>query len=217
MDMYRQPKFAAFAYRSQAEDHSEPLLEAISIYSRGDKSGGAVVPFMLLTNCDYIELVKDGRTSGPFYPDTETFKGLKHAPVIIRDTLGEWGAAWSDATFIGYIDGKAVIEHVYLASPTPDTLELRTATNELNSDEFDATRIDVRLVDKAGNPLYYNDQVVEFAIEGNAAIIGPKMRPLVGGTTAVWIKTLADGSEGEIRLSAKAAGLSNEVTLKLTK
>lgn len=217
MDMYRQPKFAAYAYRSQAEGENAPMLEAITIYSRGDKSGGAVVPFMLLTNCDYVELVKDGRTSGPFYPDSENFPGLKHAPVIIRDTLGEWGAAWSDAKFVGYIDGEVAIERDYLASPTPETLSVEAASSELNSDEFDATRVDVRLLDKAGNPLFYTDQIVEFSVEGQAEVIGPRMRPLSGGTTAVWLKSLADGSEGTIRLSAKAAGLSSTVELKLSK
>ncbi len=215
MDMYRQPKFAANAYRSQIDPKVKPVLEAITVFSRGDKAGGAVVPIMVMTNCDYLMLEINGQNRGPYYPDRENFKGLDHPPVFVRDTLGEWGFTWDDAKFTGYVDGEVVVERTYLASPTPDSLVAKAASSELISSEYDATRVDIHLLDSAGNRLHYTDQVVELEIEGPAGIIGPHLRTITGGTTAVWVKSLANDEQGTARLTVKAAGLTASVEIEI--
>ncbi len=216
MDMYRQPKFASYAYRSQKSVKAEPVLEAITVYSRGDKSGGGVVPIMIMSNCDYIKLVINGHESGPYYPDKENFPGLKHAPIIIRDTLGEWGASWSDAELISYVNGEAKIRRKYLASPVPAKLYVKAASEELISNGYDATRVDIRLQDEAGNPLYYTDQVLELSLTGSATLLGPTLRTLTGGSTAVWVRSLDTNESGDIVVKAKAAGFESFVTIRLT-
>lgn len=215
MDMYRQPKFAAYAYSSQIDPKVRPVLEAITVYSRGDKSGGGVVPIMVMTNCDSVSFVLDGQESKHYYPAKDEFTGLAHPPVFLDDTLGEWGAAWADAELIGYVGGHEVIRHKYLASPVATTLYVKAASDSLISNGYDATRVDIRLVDAAGNPLYYNDQVLELDIEGEAKLLGPAVRTITGGSTAVWVRTLDSGATGTIKLRAKVGSLSEIVEIRL--
>lgn len=42
-DMFRNPKYAAFAYASQKEPEKEPVLEPVTLVSRGERDGGDTV------------------------------------------------------------------------------------------------------------------------------------------------------------------------------
>ena len=56
MDMYREPKFAANVYKSQCEPSDEPVLEPVTFWARGERNIGGVLPLIVLTNCDEIEM-----------------------------------------------------------------------------------------------------------------------------------------------------------------
>ena len=56
MDMFRIPKYAAYVLRSQKNPEQEIVMEPTTEFSRGDNKGNRLVsPFMVLTNCDYID------------------------------------------------------------------------------------------------------------------------------------------------------------------
>lgn len=88
-DMFRNPKYAAFAYASQKEPEKEPVLEPVTLVSRGEKDGGGTVPFYILTNCDYVRVYKNGKKVSDFYPRKEEFPHLKHPPVMIFHLMEE--------------------------------------------------------------------------------------------------------------------------------
>lgn len=88
-DMFRNPKYAAFAYASQKEPEKEPVLEPVTLVSRGEKDGGGTVPFYILTNCDYVRVYKNGKKVSDFYPCKEEFPHLKHPPVMIFHLMEE--------------------------------------------------------------------------------------------------------------------------------
>lgn len=215
MDMFRQAKFAAYAYRSQIDPSVQVVLEPITVFGRGDKSGGYSIPFLLMTNCDYVMFEINGQASGPYYPDCENFKGLAHPPVFVEDTLDEWGSAWLDATFVGYIDGKIAVKRPYLASPVPARLHVQAQSDSLDASLFDATRVDISLLDAVGNRIVYMNQNAHLTIEGAAAIIGPHEAPLTGGTTAVWVKSLANDEQGTARLTVKIAGFTTVIEIEI--
>lgn len=87
LDMFRNPKYAAYAYSSQKSPDDEAVLEAITTASRGERDGGGTVPFTILTNCDFVRVYKNGRLVGDFYPDAEKFPHLKHPPVEITHLM----------------------------------------------------------------------------------------------------------------------------------
>lgn len=88
-DMFRNPKYAAFAYASQKEPEKEPVLEPVTLVSRGERDGGGTVPFYVLTNCDYVRVYKNGKKVSDFYPCKEEFPYLKHPPVMIFHLMEE--------------------------------------------------------------------------------------------------------------------------------
>ena len=56
MDMYREPKFAAYVYASQCEPDDEVILQPVTFWARGERNIGGVLPLIVLSNCDEIEL-----------------------------------------------------------------------------------------------------------------------------------------------------------------
>ncbi len=89
MDMFRQPKYASFSYASQIDSDKKVILEVPSLVSRGEKDGGGIIPFYVLTNCDYIKIYKNNVYIDKFYPDKENYPSLKHPPIQVCHLMPE--------------------------------------------------------------------------------------------------------------------------------
>ena len=83
MDMFRNPKYAAYAYSSQKDPKRQIVMEPVTAASRGEKDGGGMVPFYVMTNCDFVRVYKNGKQVADFYPQKEEFPHLAHPPVMI--------------------------------------------------------------------------------------------------------------------------------------
>ncbi|RYG93607.1 MAG: glycoside hydrolase family 2 protein, partial [Alphaproteobacteria bacterium] len=100
MDMFREPKFAAYAYASQCEPEDEVILKPVTFWARGERNIGGVLPLIILTNCDEVELAYGNNAPKRFRPDRTAYPHLPHAPVIIKrehlteEELGLWGMSW---------------------------------------------------------------------------------------------------------------------------
>jgi len=212
MDMFRIPKFAAYSYKSQLPPDREVVLEPVTIYTRGERSIGGIVPLTVLTNCDYVEFIYGGQKLGRFYPDKERYPGIPHPPVEIKDIPGEWGTDWREGEFIGYVGGKEAARRKFSANPIATRLVAVADDEVLSADEPDATRVVYKLVDQEGNLLPFANEIVKFDISGPGEIIGPKEVALIGGCIAVWIKTRNE--EGRITLTASGPRFTaNEVEI----
>lgn len=86
MDMFRLPKFAAWAYRSQAD--GEPFGQVASDLQYGDYNGAIFDGVWVFTNSQYVRLYKNDRFVADFYPDQKTFPHLPHPPVRVDDFIG---------------------------------------------------------------------------------------------------------------------------------
>ena len=49
-----------------------------------ERNGGGTLPIEVFTNCDYIEVYKNGNYVDKFYPDRNSYKGLSHPPIVIN-------------------------------------------------------------------------------------------------------------------------------------
>lgn len=87
MDMFRNPKPAAWVYASQSEDR--PLLEVASGMDIGDHPAGNLGDIYVFTNADSIRLYKNNELIGEYKPDRKTFPNLPHPPVKISDYIGQ--------------------------------------------------------------------------------------------------------------------------------
>ena len=84
MDAFRNPKLAAALYASQGDDR--PVLEVGSPMDIGDYAAGRMDAVYAFTNADEVRLYKNGVFVKSFV--SVGWKGLKHGPVAIDDTIG---------------------------------------------------------------------------------------------------------------------------------
>jgi beta-galactosidase len=209
MDMFRLPKFAAYAYKSQQNPEKEVVLEPVTVYARGERRIGGITPLTICTNCDHVELFIGDEMKGDYYPAKERFPGLSHAPVIVDELDGKWGNDWFDGKFIGYIGGEVAAVREFVKDPVLSEVRVRIDDTQLCSGEMDTTRLVFEAIDAAGNILPYTDAVVNVQISGPAKIIGPKSFALIGGCRAAWIKTT--GQPGEVVVTAKCGELAEKI------
>lgn len=218
LDIFREPKFAAYAYASQCEPAEQVILEPVTYWARGEKDRCEVLPLTVLTNCDYIEFKFGDFPAKRVYPDRQRYPHLPHAPVIIDgrhvdiNELGAWGMRWCDGVITGYVDGRAVAQVKLSGRPVPTTLEVVADDSELIACEKDATRVIVRELDQSGRLLPFIDDIVSIAVSGAAKLLGPDLVALKGGATGFWVETTGAVGDIEVRVTTQRLG---EKRLKL--
>ncbi len=218
MDMFRQPKFAAYVYASQCEPSEEVVMKPVTFWARGERNIGGVLPLIVLTNCDEVEL-KYGSLVKRVGPDRENFPHLPHPPVVIdhrhftKDELGVWGMKWEDAAFTGFIDGKAAASLRMVADPVPTTLEVVADNTTLRTEGRDSVRVIVRALDQAGNVLPFLNDAVDVTVTGPARLLGPERLVFQGGSTGFWLETT--GATGGIAVAVTSTRLGS-VRLELS-
>ncbi len=87
MDMFRLPKEAAAAYRSQQDE--TPVLEVASSMNPGELPGADLGNVYVFTNCDSVRVYKNGVFIGACLPDRAQFPHLPHPPVVVSDFIGD--------------------------------------------------------------------------------------------------------------------------------
>lgn len=209
MDMFREPKFAAYAYASQCEPSEEVILQPVTFWARGERNIGGTLPLMILTNCDEVELRYGSYPGKRIGPDREAFPHLPHPPVIIDrrhftdDELGLWGMEWLDAKIVGYVDGKPAREVSFVADPVPAKLEVIADSERIGA--TDPVRVMVRALDQAGNKLPFFPEPVSIALSGPVRLVGPELVPLRAGSTGFWVEATGAGSI-DIRVTSDRLG-----------
>jgi beta-galactosidase len=197
MDMFREPKFAAFAYASQCEPEEEIILQPVTFWARGERNIGGVLPLMILTNCDEVEVRYGDNVVKRLGPDRATYPHLPHAPVVFErshfsaEELGLWGAEWHDATITGFVGGKAVKVVQYVADPVAQTLEVVADATAIGP--TDAVRVMVRALDQAGHKLPFYPEPVTIEVSGAGKRLGPSTVPLRAGSTGFWVQATGAG------------------------
>lgn len=217
MDMFRLPKMAAHFYRSQGNPAQDAVLEPCTLWTRGERSIGGVIPLVVFTNCDMIEFFYGEKLVGKYFPAKDRFPGLEHPPIIIEiqpDELGAWGLTWEHGRFVGHVNGKVVIERRLVSDPVPTKIFAAADDAALQADGIDVTRVVYTAVDQVGNLTPFLHEFLKLSLTGPGEIIGPKEIPLIGGAVAVWVK--AGTQAGTVTLSAAGTRLmANDVRIEI--
>jgi beta-galactosidase len=212
MDMFREPKFAAYAYASQCEPSEEVVLEPVTFWARGERNIGGVLPLIVLTNCDEVELRYGGNPPKRIGPDREAFPHLPHAPVVIdrrhftAEELGRWGMKWEDGLLTGYVGGKPVKEVRLVADPVATTLAVVPDRLRLSASGRDGVRVMVRALDQAGRKLPFLMEPVEIEVSGAGRRVGPGLVPLRGGSCGFWVESTGERGSITLRVTSPRFG-----------
>ena len=86
-DLYRNPKYSAYIYASQQDKF--PVMKVLTNMKPGDVKEAIFSDIYVATNCDYVEVYKNGELINSFYPNSKQFKYLKHPPILIDDVVGK--------------------------------------------------------------------------------------------------------------------------------
>lgn len=211
MDMFREPKFAAFAYASQGAPEDGVVMEPVTFWARGERNIGGVLPLMVLTNCDEVELRYGQNAPKRVGPDRESFPNLPHPPVVIdrrhfsKDELGQWGRIWEDGLLTGYIAGRKVAEMRLVADPVATTLEVAPDADRMAA-EGDCLRVMFRALDQAGRKLPFFTEPLRIEVEGAARRIGPEMVTFRAGSAGVWLASTGQAGPVTLRASCPRLG-----------
>lgn len=207
-DMFRIPKYAAYVYRTQKSPEEELLMLPITAFSRGEKPLYGIMPFLVLTNCDYIEVFMYGKSLGYFYPSNRFF-GMPHPPIEVDvDVDVFWNDVWQDGKIVGYLDGKPVSEYKFLRNPHLDGFAVTQDDTVISSSEVDTARFEVRFVDQLGHVCTFYNGVIEIETEGDIEVIGPRFLAPTGGQIAFWVKSVPNRKDSTARVRVKAPALN---------
>lgn len=214
-DMFRIPKrWTTAVYESQKDPKEKVVLVPATLWVNGDIDECGFLPMYIFSNCDYVEFYFGDKLARRLYPYKRWFAGLKHAPMymdrIPKGIWDEWG--WEDATFIGYIDGEAVITKKFAKNPFPAELKAsaddRILKAQQKEESYDVTRIVFEALDQYGNSLDYMMDSIVFTVQGPAKLIGPGETTMQGGCIAAWIRTT--GEKGIVKISARTQRLHSD-------
>jgi beta-galactosidase len=164
-DMFRLPKFATYAYRSQQD--GEIVMEVASGMNQGERASSDMSCVYVFTNCDSVRLYKNGAFIGEHFPDRKAFPNLPHPPVVITDFIGELmarneGFAKKDADIIKRIFA-AILKYGDKSLPLRYKLSMGYVMLKLKLSYQDAVDLYTRYV--AG----WGSESTEFVFEGYRA------------------------------------------------
>lgn len=207
-DMFRIPKFAAYAYKSQCEPSEEVVLQPVTVWARGERPECLVLPTMILTNCDRIEFQVGEHTTKTIYPSKNRYPHLPHAPMFVDDSIisaqefGLWGMQWSGVTLRGYVGDKCVKTVEMPANAIATKLKLHTDYQTLPANQKAQTRITIEALDQCDNPLWFIDDFVTVHVDGDAKVIGPNQLILKGGAVGFWLEAGKTAGKVNVRISS---------------
>jgi beta-galactosidase len=208
MDMFREPKFAAFAYASQSDISEGPVLKPVTFWARGERNIGGVLPLIILTNCDEVELFLNGRSLG--------------RQTMPRYSELKWKVPYQPGTLSakGYDGGKPVAETQVETTGAPATVQLAADRPTIHADGADVAVISIAVQDAEGRVVPVADNHVSFSVEGPARIIGvgngdpnshepdkATARSLYNGYAQVIVQS-EKGGAGMLMLRATSPGLT---------
>ena len=181
-------KYAAYVYRSQVDPEQELVMEPCTLFARGENDDNKPIPFMVCTNCDYVEVECYGKNIGRFFPSL-VYSSLPHPPIMVDNDPGTWVDLWQGGTIIGYYQGKEVMRRTYSRDAHLKDLKVTVDDTQLHNTVPDATRVTAAFVDQLGNPLPYYNGVVCIETSDNLDVMGPKTVAVVGGHIGFWVQT----------------------------
>ncbi|MCR5118743.1 MAG: glycoside hydrolase family 2 protein [Lachnospiraceae bacterium] len=87
LDMFRNPKLAAYVYASQ--QNRTPVLEISSSMDIGEHPGGNRGNVYIFTNADSVRMYKNDVLIKEYTTEDSEYKHLRHAPILIDDYVGD--------------------------------------------------------------------------------------------------------------------------------
>ena len=204
MDIYRIPKPSFYFFQSQrhaSDPKGSPMVHIANTLP--DKNG----EIRIFSNCDEVELILNGTSSGRLTPDQDQFSDkLAHPPFTFQSNSFDSG----ELLALAYLDGELAVQMI---QHTPGqaskiSLELDLSGRDLQSGSNDLIFLYASVIDDAGTVVPDPDREILFTLEGDARFIGPNPAWTEAGISAILLE--AGKMPGLIKIHASSGRLSPE-------
>ena len=207
MDMFRNPKLAAWLYKSQGDDC---VCQLASVLAPGDYPAKRPGGMWIFTNCDFVRVFREDSLLGEFFPDKTIFANLPHPPISVPGHILYGGnGAWSqsDVTFrFEFIRNGRLMQKIVRRPASGAYLDVWCShTRLVERHSYDMALLRIHAVDSQGLLLPYYNEPVRLKASGPVAIVGPDTVSLKGGCFGTFVRTL--GGRGNAKVTLFAQGM----------
>ncbi|WP_346699226.1 glycoside hydrolase family 2 TIM barrel-domain containing protein [Catenibacillus scindens] len=201
MDPFRNPKLSAWLYASQGEYHVAQIASGMSLR---DYPGGLPSKIWLFTNCDFVEVYKNGADLGAFYPDRERFRHLPHPPVAVdaRQIYNDMGdIRKADQTLrFDFIKNGQPVDSLVEKNGKKARLRIQCSHRTLTERHgYTMALLRIWAVDDQEIHMPWVNLPLRIKVRGPAQLVGPEMVLMSGGFAGALIRSL--GGEGLVKVT----------------
>ncbi|MDR0831513.1 MAG: hypothetical protein LBM99_01300 [Bacillales bacterium] len=187
-DIFRNPKFAAYVYKSQKNIEDEAVLFPLTLWGFGERNIGGVTPLYVFHNGDKVYYQLDGGERIEIKDRDEHLNNLINPPVVLQHLNGIWGDKWRDVTFFLEYQGKIVKSKRLLCRGTISKLKVELSQEEIELN--DAARVYVGVVDECETVLrHLNEPIIIECFKADLSC--PKVVSLNGGEYAFYVRSIS--------------------------
>lgn len=179
IDLCGFPKDAYYFYQSQWT--AKPMIH-IAPYWNWKGREGKIIPVLVYTNCESVELFLNGKSYGVKaleFPRQGNSGGWnKYDKPQINITTGDlhlsWDVPYEPGTLkaVGKKGGKIVLEEVIQTTGVPAAIRLSVDRNEITADNTDVAHVKVEVVDENGIVVPNAANPIQLTVTGAANLIG---------------------------------------------
>jgi len=179
IDLCGFPKDAYYFYQSQWT--TAPMIHIVPHWNwKGHEK--QVIPVLVYTNCDSVELFLNGRSFGlkalEFPRQGNSGSWNRYDRPLVNTTTGDlhlsWDVPYEPGTLraVGHKGGRtAVIQEMQTTGP-PAALRLSTDQHGIDNGVYDIYHIKVEVVDAEGRVVPESNNEVQLSVTGGAKLIG---------------------------------------------
>jgi beta-galactosidase len=179
IDMAGFPKSSYYFYQSQWTD--KPMIHIFPHWNWEGREG-QVIPVLVYSNCDAVELFVNGRSFGeqrlefPSYGMAGKYP-LRDRPDV-QETTDDLHLMWTvpyqsgEIKAIGKIQGQVVHTEIIQTTGKPVGLRVTSDKNTIQANGDDVAHIKVEIVDSKGNIVPSANDEIRFLVKGEGRLIG---------------------------------------------
>jgi beta-galactosidase len=179
IDMAGFPKSSFYFYQSQWTD--KPMIHIFPHWNWEGREG-QVIPVMVYSNCDAVELFVNGKSFGeqrlefPSYGMAGKYP-LRDRPDVV-ETTDDLHLMWTvpyqagELKAVGRIRGEIVYTETVRTTGKPAALRVSTDKNTLRANGDDVAHIKVEIVDSKGNMIPTSNNEIHFTLKGEGQLLG---------------------------------------------
>ncbi|MBO4292302.1 MAG: glycoside hydrolase family 2 protein [Lachnospiraceae bacterium] len=117
--------------------------------------------------------------------------------------IGDWGGTSTDYRFEAVKNGKTVMTVDKKPMKSKKLVCMVDHTDLKEDQTYDMAAVRIQMQDESGNVLSFDNEPLQFSVEGDIHLVGPAVVSLQGGMSGTYVKTAGREGRGVLRVTAQ--------------